>query len=116
MFQKILITVILSIVASIANAETPYVILQYSTAIQVDFFSPSSGDDTHKIASGETIYGIMRHYFGPGEDIDTLIDQTVKANPSAFLDGDANRMLAGQILTLPTFDNGPEVADAIFQF
>ena len=114
--QIFLLTAILSISASIAKADPPYVILQYNAVIQADFFSPASGEDTHIIASGETIYSIMRHYFGSSENIDGLIDQTVEANPSAFLGGNANRMLAGQILTLPVSVKYPEVADAIFQF
>lgn len=110
MRTQILLSIAIAVGASQSRAQTPYVVLQYNTV------SHSSEVKTHMIKSGETIHGILLHYFGTLADIEVLTEETVSSNSQAFRDGDANMMLAGQVLVLPTRNIGPEVADDIYHF
>ncbi|WP_439143583.1 type IV pilus assembly protein FimV [Planktotalea sp.] len=117
MFARAVFSGVIFLTATVAKAEEPYVVLQYNSDLMFTAYHDEAGQRTHDIAYGETIYGIVMHYYGAHSEIERLIDQTVQINPDVFLNGDANKMSAGRILTLPAdVDTGLESADVIFQF
>lgn len=117
MHLRPIVSCVTILTATMAKANDPYVVLQYNTGFMLSSDLEEHAERTHEIAYGETIYGIVMHYFGAYAEIDQLIEQTVHSNPEAFLNGDANKMSAGRVLRLPTPDTtNLGVADVIFQF
>ncbi len=105
----------LSPFATIAAAQEPFVVLEYnSDRYGTGHNTPESGG--HLIARGETLYGILRHYFGANADLPHLAQETVRRNPNAFQGGDMGRMLAGQTLVLPGAQHNQTTPDDIYFF
>lgn len=105
----------LSPFATDAAAQEPFVVLEYNSERY------STGHNTletggHLIARGETLYGILRHYFGANADLPSLAQETVLRNPNAFQGGDMGRMLAGQTLVLPDAQHNQTAPDDIYFF
>ena len=93
-------------------AQEPFIVLQYG---------PSDGPATqsaegHTIRKGETLSGILRHYFGADAHLKDLVRETVQGNPHAFRGGNADRMLMGQTLRLPSGYGGTGEVDDIYFF
>lgn len=86
--------------------------LQYNTGDGVS----AQGGEGHTIRKGETLNGILRHYFGASAGLKTLARETVQGNPHAFRGGDPNRMLMGQTLQLPSGHSGTGTVDDIYFF
>ena len=105
----------LSPFATIAAAQEPFVVLEYNTD-RYDSGHNHAESGGHLIARGETLYGILRHYFGANADLPQLARETVRRNPNAFPGGDMGRMLAGQTLDLPDAQNNQETPDDIYFF
>ncbi len=59
-----------------------------------------SGDDTRTVRPGETLGGIAAG-LGRGFSLDQTILALLRANPEAFIDGNANRLRAGAVLRIP---------------
>ena len=62
---------------------------------------------TIMIPEGHTLWNIVSDYIKNKEnlsmkDIKKLIEETVKTNPDAFVDGDPNQLKAGAEITLPS--------------
>ena len=58
------------------------------------------GDDTRTVRTGETLGGIAAG-LGRGFSLDQTIVALLRANPEAFIDGNANRLKAGAVLRIP---------------
>lgn len=99
-------------VAAPADAQDPNVVLQYNSDLQ------AAGDDAnrHRVQQGETLYSILRTYFGQGVDLPGLAKATVALNPDAFRGGDMNRLLAGEEISLPDVTAAPSEPDDIYFF
>jgi hypothetical protein len=98
-----------------AAAQEPFVVLEYNS----DRYDTGHGNRVaggHLIARGETLYGILRHYFGANADFPHLAQETVRNNPNAFQGGDMGRMLAGQTLVLPDMQHNQTTPDDIYFF
>ena len=59
-----------------------------------------AGDDTRTVRPGETLGGIASD-IGRGDSLDQTILALLRANPEAFIDGNANRLKAGAVLRIP---------------
>lgn len=59
-----------------------------------------SGGETRAVRSGETLGGIAAG-LGRGYSLDQTILALLRANPEAFIDGNANRLKAGAVLRIP---------------
>ncbi len=117
MLLRPILSCVTILTATMAKANDPYVVLQYNTGFMLSSDREESAQRTHEITYGETIYGIVMHYFSAYSEINQLIEQTVQSNPEAFLNGDANKMSAGRVLKLPTQGTTSlGIADVIFQF
>ena len=82
--------------------------------------SPATPTDTTAVATygpvrqGETLYGIARQLAADsGRSIPALIDEIVAANPHAFVNADADRMLQGSVLTLPSSATASVAAETV---
>ena len=106
------LVVALSAAGTHAHAHEPNVVLQYNSEIHTQ--SPEGS--AHMVARGETLFGILRRYFGPNADLPSLARETVQRNPAAFRNGDMERMLAGQRLVLPDASHSPNDPDDIYFF
>lgn len=101
--------------ATIAAAQEPFVVLEYnSDRYGASHNTPGTGK--HLIARGETLYGILSHYFGATANLPHLAQETVRRNPDAFPGGDMRRMLAGQTLVLPGAQHNQIKPDDIYFF
>ncbi|MFZ5638986.1 MAG: type IV pilus assembly protein FimV [Pseudomonadota bacterium] len=68
-----------------------------ATAIPVDV---TAGGDTRVVRPGETLGGIAAS-LDRGFSLDQTIVALLRANPEAFIDGNANRLRAGAVLRIP---------------
>ena len=68
-----------------------------ATAVPIEVVS---GDDTRTVQNGETLGGIAAG-LGRGYSLDQTILALLRANPEAFIDGNANRLKAGAVLRIP---------------
>ncbi len=68
-----------------------------ATAVPIDLIS---GGDSRTVRSGETLGGIAAG-LGRGYSLDQTILALLRANPEAFIDGNANRLKAGAVLRIP---------------
>ncbi|NOT89552.1 MAG: ferrous iron transporter B [Lysobacter sp.] len=59
-----------------------------------------AGGDTRAVRAGETLGGIAAG-LGRGHSLDQTILALLRANPEAFIDGNANRLKAGAVLRIP---------------
>lgn len=59
-----------------------------------------SGDESHTVRTGETLGGIASG-LGRGYSLDQTIVALLRANPEAFIGGNANRLKAGAVLRIP---------------
>ena len=81
-----------------SQAEEGFVVLQYRGNTSQ---STGTTGDHHTVKRGDTLFSILRGKFGKAADIQALIIETVKANPHAFVRGNANALMAGKKLALP---------------
>jgi pilus assembly protein FimV len=70
---------------------------EMATATPIDVVS---GGDTRAVRPGETLGGIAAG-LGRGHSLDQTILALLRANPEAFIDGNANRLKAGAVLRIP---------------
>lgn len=70
---------------------------EVATATPIDVVS---GGDTRAVRPGETLGGIAAG-LGRGHSLDQTILALLRANPEAFIDGNANRLKAGAVLRIP---------------
>lgn len=70
---------------------------EVATATPIEVVSAS---DTRAVRPGETLGGIAAS-LGRGYSLDQTILALLRANPEAFIDGNANRLKAGAVLRLP---------------
>lgn len=70
---------------------------EVATATPIDVVS---GGDTRAVRPGETLGGIAAS-LGRGHSLDQTILALLRANPEAFIDGNANRLKAGAVLRIP---------------
>ncbi len=68
-----------------------------ATAVPIEV---ASGGDTRTVRSGETL-GAIAAGLGRGYSLDQTILALLRANPEAFIDGNANRLKAGAVLRIP---------------
>lgn len=103
---------LLIMIAAPADAQDANVVLHYNSDLR------AGGDDAnrHRVQQGETLYSILRTYFGRDVDLPGLAKATVALNPSAFRGGDMNRLLAGQEILLPHVTAAPSEPDDIYFF
>ena len=97
-------------------AEEGFVVLQYRGNTSQSQSTGINGDH-HTVKRGDTLFSILRGKFGKAADIQALILETVKANPHAFVRGNANALMAGRKLALPgTQEAGGNRQDEIYFF
>ncbi|MFZ2751824.1 MAG: FimV/HubP family polar landmark protein, partial [Lysobacteraceae bacterium] len=70
---------------------------ELATATPIDVVA---GGDTRAVRPGETLGGIAAG-LGRGHSLDQTILALLRANPEAFIDGNANRLKAGAVLRIP---------------
>lgn len=70
---------------------------ELATATPIDVVT---GGDTRAVRPGETLGGIAAG-LGRGHSLDQTILALLRANPEAFIDGNANRLKAGAVLRIP---------------
>ena len=68
-------------------------------------------DSTRTVERGDTLSEIASDYVGEGEDVRSMMQAIIDANPHAFANGNGNALLAGAQLKVPTRD-GEADADA----
>ena len=113
------VTLLLGLYVSLASgtssqAEEGFVVLQYRGNTSQ---STGTTGDHHTVKRGDTLFSILRGKFGKAADIQALIIETVKANPHAFVRGNANALMAGKKLALPgTQEAGGNRQDEIYFF
>lgn len=56
----------------------------------------------HLVRTGETLIAIVSSIRPQGMTLDQTIQALVNANPNVFIDNNANRMLAGKVLNIPS--------------
>ena len=101
---------------TISQAEEGFVVLQYRGNTSQSQSAGTTGDH-HTVKRGDTLFSILRGKFGKAADIQALIIETVKANPHAFVRGNANALMAGKKLALPgTQEAGGNKRDEIYFF
>ena len=97
-------------------AQEGFVVLQYTGNTSQTQNSGMSGDH-YTVKRGDTLFSILRVKFGNAADIQALMGETVKANPHAFVRGNANALMAGKKLALPgTQAAGGNRQDEIYFF
>ena len=64
---------------------------------------PLSGDD-HQVVTGDTLWNVAKRLRPSNTTILQTMDSLYRVNADAFVDGDANRIKAGSVLRLPSFD------------
>lgn len=64
---------------------------------------PLSGDD-HQVIVGDTLWNVAKRLRPRNTTILQTMDSLYRHNADAFVEGDANRIKAGSVLRLPSFD------------
>jgi pilus assembly protein FimV len=64
---------------------------------------PLSGDD-HQVIAGDTLWNVAKRLRPRNTTILQTMDSLYRHNADAFVEGDANRIKAGSVLRLPSFD------------
>ena len=64
---------------------------------------PLSGDE-HRVIVGDTLWNVAKRLRPRNTTILQTMDSLYRQNSDAFVEGDANRLKAGSILRLPSFD------------
>lgn len=64
--------------------------------------TPSRSGRQHLVRTGETLIAIASSIRPQGMTLDQTIQALVNANPNVFIDNNANRMLAGKVLNIPS--------------
>lgn len=76
------------------------------------------GQERYRVASGDTLYGIARRVSATrGQNPNDLAAWLFSNNPEAFVEGDANRLIAGRSLRLPEgveFARSARTATSVF--
>lgn len=60
--------------------------------------------DAHRVVIGDTLWNVSKRLRPRGSTILQTMDALYSQNPSAFVDGDANKMKEGAVLRLPSYD------------
>lgn len=71
-----------------------------ATAAQAPAPTPASVTSV-EVLRGDTASGIAMNHMPPGVSLDQMLIAMLRANPSAFVDNNVNRLRAGAILNLP---------------
>ena len=74
-----------------------------ATKTLVPYREPLSGDD-HQVVTGDTLWNVAKRLRPRNTTILQTMDSLYRHNADAFVEGDANRIKAGSVLRLPTFD------------
>lgn len=86
---------------------TPSVSTQSASAAEVKtlapYREPLSGDD-HQVIVGDTLWNVAKRLRPRNTTILQTMDSLYRHNADAFVEGDANRIKAGSVLRLPSFD------------
>lgn len=61
------------------------------------------------VRRGDTAYRIVSAHAPEGVSLDQMLVALLRANPSAFMRGNVNRMMAGAVLTIPTAEQAAAV-------
>jgi pilus assembly protein FimV len=67
------------------------------------YLEPLSGDD-HQVIVGDTLWNVAKRLRPQNTTILQTMDSLYRHNGDAFVEGDANRIKAGSVLRLPSFD------------
>ena len=57
------------------------------------------------VRPGDTAGRLVAPYVGAGTSLDQMLVALLRANPSAFIDGNVNRLKAGAVVTMPTAED-----------
>ena len=60
--------------------------------------------DAHRVVVGDTLWNVSKRLRPRGSTILQTMDALYSQNPSAFVDGDANKVKEGVVLRLPSYD------------
>ena len=69
--------------------------------------------DAHRVVVGDTLWNVSKRLRPRGSTILQTMDALYSQNPSAFVDGDANKMKEGAVLRLPSYNAIKEEAGDI---
>jgi pilus assembly protein FimV len=69
--------------------------------------------DAHRVVVGDTLWNVSKRLRPRGSTILQTMDALYSQNPSAFVDGDANKMKEGADLSLPSYNEIKEEAGDI---
>ncbi len=70
-------------------------------------------DGAHRVVIGDTLWNVSKRLRPRGSTILQTMDALYSQNPSAFVDGDANKMKEGAVLRLPSYNEIKEEAGDI---
>lgn len=70
-------------------------------------------DGAHRVVIGDTLWNVSKRLRPRGSTILQTMDALYSQNPSAFVDGDANKMKEGAVLRLPSYNEIKEAAGDI---
>lgn len=65
--------------------------------------------DSYKVRSGDTLSGIASRHLPSGASLDQMLVALFRANPSAFIGKNMNRLMAGAVLDMPSATTANEV-------
>jgi len=71
-----------------------------------------TGPDEYKVREGDTLYRIAKQKQRAGASLDQMLVALFRANPSAFMGDNMNRMKAGAVLSVPSSDDANAVTTA----
>lgn len=66
----------------------------------------------YRVQNGDSLSAIAARVTGRTSSMRSAIDLLVAANPGAFIDNDANRIMAGSLLSIPDLTEGASPAEA----
>ena len=62
----------------------------------------AASSDTYRVRAGDSLHGIARRHRPGNVSLDQMLVAMQRANPSAFVDNNMNRLRAGEILKIPS--------------
>ena len=71
--------------------------------------SGKPGDKRYQVRSGDTLYRVAGRTQPQGVSLDQMLVGLYRANPSAFIDNNVNRLRAGSVLSVPAADEVQDV-------
>ncbi|HSB24973.1 MAG TPA: FimV/HubP family polar landmark protein, partial [Burkholderiaceae bacterium] len=71
-----------------------------------------TGPEEYKVREGDTLYRIAKQKQRAGASLDQMLVALFRANPSAFMGDNMNRMKAGAVLSVPSSDDANAVTTA----